>query len=143
MASHDLELIFLQFWEASPHLSRRRPAPRMTRGYRAGAPRTIGWRRLHTALPALIAGCCTLAAAAASLASEAHALAVSLACAGERPAVHRAADHLGAAPLAPAVKLGVPDEPCRHTACDTPDRLRRGAFARVLRVVWPLLREVS
>ena len=187
----------------------------MTRGYRAGAPRTIGWRRLHTALPALIAGCCTLAAAAASLAIEAHALAVSLACAGERPAVHRAADHLGAAALvrrlrrtnrlrdvrlalrrdevgrgtrsklrsavarpragvetrildagrsagvnvrwlrdsatgksdhrelAPAAKLAVPDEPCRHTACDTPDRLRRGAFARVLRVVWPLLGEVS
>ena len=44
---------------------------------------------------------------------------------------------------APAAKLGVPDEPCRHTACDTPDRLQRGAFARVLRVVWPLLREVS
>ena len=44
---------------------------------------------------------------------------------------------------APAAKLGVPDEPCWHSACDTPDRLRRGAFARVLRVVWPLLREVS
>ena len=43
---------------------------------------------------------------------------------------------------APATKLGVPDEPCRHTACDTPDRLQRGAFARVLRVVWPLLREI-
>jgi peptidase M28-like protein len=42
---------------------------------------------------------------------------------------------------APAAKLGVPTEPCRHTACDTPDRLRRGAFARVLRVVWPLLRQ--
>jgi aminopeptidase YwaD len=42
---------------------------------------------------------------------------------------------------APAGKLGVPDEPCRHTACDTPDRLQRGAFARVLRVVWPLLRD--
>jgi hypothetical protein len=42
---------------------------------------------------------------------------------------------------APAAKLGVPDEPCRHTACDTPDRLRQGAFARVLRVVWPLLRD--
>jgi aminopeptidase YwaD len=40
---------------------------------------------------------------------------------------------------APAAKLGVPDEPCRHTACDTHDRLRRDAFARVLRVVWPLL----
>jgi hypothetical protein len=44
---------------------------------------------------------------------------------------------------APAAKLGVPDEPCRHTACDTPDRLQRGAFARVLRVVWPLLRDLS
>jgi aminopeptidase YwaD len=41
---------------------------------------------------------------------------------------------------APAAKIGVPDEPCRHTACDTPDRLQRGAFTRVLRVVWPLLR---
>jgi hypothetical protein len=40
---------------------------------------------------------------------------------------------------APAAKLGIPDEPCRHTACDTSDRLQRGAFARVLRVVWPLL----
>ena len=44
---------------------------------------------------------------------------------------------------APATKLGVPDEPLRHTAKDTPDRLQRGAFARVLRVVWPLLRELS
>jgi Zn-dependent M28 family amino/carboxypeptidase len=44
---------------------------------------------------------------------------------------------------APAAKLGVPDEPCRHTACDTPDRLGRGAFARVLKVVWPLLRDWS
>ena len=43
----------------------------------------------------------------------------------------------------PAAKLGVPDEPLRHTAQDTPDRLQRGAFARVLRVVWPLLREFS
>jgi aminopeptidase YwaD len=42
---------------------------------------------------------------------------------------------------APAAKLGVPSEPCRHTACDTPDRLQRGAFARILRVVWPLLRD--
>ena len=33
------------------------------------------------------------------------------------------------------VKLGVPDEPVRHTAADTPDRLQRGAFRRVLRVV--------
>jgi hypothetical protein len=37
----------------------------------------------------------------------------------------------------------VPDEPLRHTAKDTSDRLQRGAFARVLRVVWPLLRELS
>jgi Zn-dependent M28 family amino/carboxypeptidase len=44
---------------------------------------------------------------------------------------------------APATKLGVPDEPLRHTARDTADRLQRGAFARILRVVWPLLREVS
>ena len=44
---------------------------------------------------------------------------------------------------APATKLGVPDEPLRHTATDTPDRLQRGAFARVLRVVWPLLRQVG
>jgi aminopeptidase YwaD len=44
---------------------------------------------------------------------------------------------------APAAKLGVADEPLRHTARDTADRLQRGAFARVLRVVWPLLREVS
>jgi aminopeptidase YwaD len=44
---------------------------------------------------------------------------------------------------APAAKLGVPDEPLRHTARDTADRLQRGAFARILRVVWPLLREVS
>ena len=33
------------------------------------------------------------------------------------------------------VKLSVPEEPVRHTAADTPDRLRRGAFRRVLRVV--------
>jgi hypothetical protein len=32
-------------------------------------------------------------------------------------------------------KLGVLDNPCRHTACDTPDRLQRAAFARVQRVV--------
>ncbi|HEX6742559.1 MAG TPA: M28 family peptidase [Solirubrobacteraceae bacterium] len=44
---------------------------------------------------------------------------------------------------APATKLGVPDEPLRHTARDAADRLQRGAFARVLRVVWPLLREVA
>jgi aminopeptidase YwaD len=33
------------------------------------------------------------------------------------------------------VKLGSLDNPCRHTACDTPDRLQRGAFARVQRVI--------
>jgi hypothetical protein len=40
----------------------------------------------------------------------------------------------------PAMKLGVPDDSCRHTSCDTADRLQRGAFSRVLRVVAPLLR---
>ncbi|HWT92171.1 MAG TPA: M28 family peptidase [Solirubrobacteraceae bacterium] len=35
----------------------------------------------------------------------------------------------------PAMKLGVPDDPCRHEACDTPSRLQRGAFDRVIRVV--------
>jgi hypothetical protein len=40
----------------------------------------------------------------------------------------------------PAMKLGVPDEPLRHTARDTPDRLQRGAFRRVLRVLDRLLR---
>jgi hypothetical protein len=37
------------------------------------------------------------------------------------------------------VKLGVLDEPVRHTAADTADRLRRGAFARVQRVVEAVL----
>ena len=41
---------------------------------------------------------------------------------------------------APAAKLGVPSEPCRHTARDTPDRLQSTAFTHVLRIVWPLLR---
>jgi aminopeptidase YwaD len=39
----------------------------------------------------------------------------------------------------PAMKLGVPDEPCRHTICDTVDRLQPGAFRRVLRIVARLL----
>lgn len=39
----------------------------------------------------------------------------------------------------PAMKLGVPDDSCRHTACDRADRLQRGAFQRVLRVVAPLI----
>jgi len=37
------------------------------------------------------------------------------------------------------MKLGVPDDPCRHTACDAPERLERRAFARVLRAVVPVL----
>jgi aminopeptidase YwaD len=40
----------------------------------------------------------------------------------------------------PAVKLGVLDNACRHTACDTPDRLERRAFARVQRVLERVLR---
>jgi Zn-dependent M28 family amino/carboxypeptidase len=55
--------------------------------------------------------------------------------AGEGNSDHRELARAGA----PAAKLGVVDEPCRHTACDTPDRLQRGAFTRVLRTVWPLL----
>jgi hypothetical protein len=39
----------------------------------------------------------------------------------------------------PGMKLGVPDWPCRHTACDTADHLERGAFRNALRVVAPLL----
>jgi hypothetical protein len=34
-----------------------------------------------------------------------------------------------------AVKLGVLDNPCRHSACDTPDRLQRRSFAIGLRAV--------
>jgi hypothetical protein len=33
------------------------------------------------------------------------------------------------------VKLGVLDNPCRHTACDTPERLQRRSFAIVIRAV--------
>jgi hypothetical protein len=39
-----------------------------------------------------------------------------------------------------AVKLGVLDEPVRHTAGDTPDRLQRRSFAIVLRAVARALR---
>ena len=39
----------------------------------------------------------------------------------------------------PGVKLGVLDNACRHTACDTPSRLQRAAFARVQRVVEDVL----
>ena len=56
--------------------------------------------------------------------------------AGEGNSDHRELARAGV----PAAKLGVVDEPCRHTACDTPDRLERGAFTRVLEIVWPLLR---
>ena len=56
--------------------------------------------------------------------------------AGEGNSDHRELARAGA----PAAKLGVPSEPCRHTACDTPDRLERAAFTRVLKIVWPLLR---
>lgn len=39
----------------------------------------------------------------------------------------------------PGMKLGVPDDPLRHSAGDRAHRLRRGAFERALRVVEPLL----
>ena len=55
---------------------------------------------------------------------------------GEGNSDHRELARAGA----PAAKLGVPDNPCRHTACDTAGRLERGAFSRVLRILWPLLR---
>ncbi len=58
---------------------------------------------------------------------------------GEGNSDHRELARAGA----PAAKLGVPSEPCRHTACDTPDRLERAAFTRILRIVWPLLRTWS
>jgi aminopeptidase YwaD len=40
----------------------------------------------------------------------------------------------------PAAKLGVPDEPCRHSACDTPGRLQPRAFVKVRAIVERLLR---
>lgn len=54
---------------------------------------------------------------------------------GEGNSDHRELARAGA----PAAKLGVVSEPCRHTACDTPDRLERAAFSRVLSIIWPLL----
>jgi Zn-dependent M28 family amino/carboxypeptidase len=56
--------------------------------------------------------------------------------AGEGNSDHRELARAGA----PAAKLGVPGNPCRHTACDTAGRLERAAFANVLRILWPLLR---
>jgi aminopeptidase YwaD len=38
-----------------------------------------------------------------------------------------------------AVKLGGVDNPCRHEPCDTPDRLRKGAFRAVLRLLLSVL----
>ena len=38
------------------------------------------------------------------------------------------------------VKLGSLDNPCRHIACDTPDRLQRDSFEQVQRVVEAVLR---
>jgi hypothetical protein len=38
------------------------------------------------------------------------------------------------------VKLGALENPCRHEACDTPDRLQRAAFRRVQRVVEAAIR---
>ena len=39
----------------------------------------------------------------------------------------------------PAMKLGGLDNPCRHEACDTPQRLRKGAFRAVLRLLGRVL----
>jgi hypothetical protein len=43
----------------------------------------------------------------------------------------------------PAAKLGVPDDPCRHTACDRPSRLQAGTFSLVRGVVERLLSQRS
>ena len=43
----------------------------------------------------------------------------------------------------PAAKLGVPDDPCRHTACDRPARLQAGAFPLVRGIVERLLSQRS
>jgi aminopeptidase YwaD len=40
----------------------------------------------------------------------------------------------------PGMKLGVPDDSCRHSACDRASRLEPAAFTRVLRVAWRLIR---
>jgi aminopeptidase YwaD len=43
----------------------------------------------------------------------------------------------------PAAKLGVPDDPCRHTTCDRPGRLQAGTFPLVRGVVERLLSQTS
>ncbi len=43
----------------------------------------------------------------------------------------------------PAAKLGVPDDPCRHTACDRPGRLQAGTFPLVRGVVERLLSQTA
>ena len=43
----------------------------------------------------------------------------------------------------PAAKLGVPEEACRHTACDRPDRLQARTFPLVRRIVERLLSQAS
>jgi hypothetical protein len=58
--------------------------------------------------------------------------------AGEGNSDHR---EFGRAGVRATGKLGVVDEPLRHTAADKPGRLQRRAFARVLKIVWPLVRD--
>jgi hypothetical protein len=43
----------------------------------------------------------------------------------------------------PAAKLGVPDDPCRHTTCDRPSRLQAGTFPLVRGIVERLLSQTS
>jgi hypothetical protein len=43
----------------------------------------------------------------------------------------------------PAMKLGVPEDPCRHTACDRPSRLQPKAFSLVRAVAERLLSQTS
>jgi Zn-dependent M28 family amino/carboxypeptidase len=59
---------------------------------------------------------------------------------GEGNSDHR---EFGRAGVRATGKLGVVDEPLRHTAGDTPDRLQRRAFGRALKIVWPLVRDYS
>jgi aminopeptidase YwaD len=43
----------------------------------------------------------------------------------------------------PAAKLGVPDDPCRHTTCDRPARLQAGTFPLVRGIAERLLSQTS